>query len=261
MRTERVLEALRQATRDCCSQAESVSLAFSGGLDSSVLAGLASDVTDVTLYTAGYPDSQDLLNALEASQSLGLSWVALHLDDELLMEAIRGLLVRFPGLDPLSLSFELPLWVTLQRCEDRVILAGQGADELFGGYARYEKLNGASLRGAMEKDLEKLIRETLPREDAMARFCGRELRLPYCHARVMEEVLPVEPELRRRPEGKALLRDVATLLGLPPKVVSRPKKAAQYGSGVTRHMKALAKRRGMKLGEFVRSVGEATRAS
>ncbi len=256
MKPEGVLEALREATQECCQGASHVGLAFSGGLDSSVVAALAREMASVALYTVGYPDYEDMKNAREASEILELPWVPLYLDDSILMEEAGSLLSAFPGLDAVTLSFELPLWALLKKCDERVVLAGHGADELFGGYARYERLRGDVLRDAMEMDFERLIRETVPREDRMARLHGRELRLPYCHATVLQALLHVEPDLRKGPGRKGLLREVATLLNLPRPLVERPKKAAQYGSGVMKRMKALAKNEGLRLGEFLRDRGK-----
>ncbi len=254
MRAEAALVALRAAIRDSVPDEGRVGVAFSGGLDSSVLASMASEVARVTLYTVGYPDYADVSNAQEASQILELPWIPIHLDDDILLMEIRNVLKHFPNLDPVTLSFELPLWILLQRVQERVILAGQGADELFGGYARYEGLVGEALSHAMEEDLGRLLRETLPREHRMARLCGRELMLPYCHAEVLEAVLPIEPDHRKGPGRKGLLRDVAAHLKLPDGIVKRQKKAAQYGSGVMPRIRRLAKDRGVHVGEFLKQL-------
>lgn len=257
MRADAVLEPLRAATRNSIPDVGRVDLAFSGGLDSTVLAALAREVAHVTLYTVGYPDYADLRNAHEASDILVLPWVPIPLDDDLLLRETENLLSQFPNLNPVAVSFELPLWILLQRVRESVVLAGQGADELFGGYARYEGLAGKALRDTMDEDLRRLLQETLPREHRMARLCGRDLRLPYCHAEVLQAVLPIEPGLRKGPGRKELLRDVAEQLKLPDAIVGRPKKAAQYGSGVIPRMRRLAKDRGVRLGEFLRELKDA----
>jgi asparagine synthase (glutamine-hydrolysing) len=54
---------------------------------------------------------------------------------------------------------------------------------------------------------------------------------------------------------KVVLREAARLLGLY-QVADRPKKAAQYGSGVMRVMKAEAKRLGVELRELLTTLEE-----
>jgi asparagine synthase (glutamine-hydrolysing) len=209
------------------------------------------DVVDVIPYTVGFPSSTDLSNAEDACGALGLSLKALSLDDGKLVGEARSLLSHFPGLDPVTLSFEIPLWTLLRRCEESVVLAGQGADELFGGYARYMDMEDAALEEAMDEDLSTLLNETLPRERRMGELFRKDLRLPYCHPAVVTAVRSLPLGLKRGPRRKEALRRVARKLGLPPEVVDRPKKAAQYGSGVMGRLKAIAKKEGMAVRDFL----------
>jgi asparagine synthase (glutamine-hydrolysing) len=251
MTIQEFLSRLQAAVQEACEHQDRVAMAFSGGLDSSVIAALAREVTTVVPYTVGFPSSADLLNAKEASKALGLPLRALHLDDDILLKGARDLLAHFPGLDPVTVSFELPLLVVLERCREEIFLAGQGADELFGGYARYVDMGEAELEKALEDDLNTLLNETVPRESEMARLFGRELRLPYCHPDVVEAALELPIQLKAGPRRKEALRRVAETLEIPPVIVNRPKKAAQYGSGVMRRLKALARREGCTLRDFL----------
>ncbi len=257
MKLEPLLDALEESVREACTGTERVGIAFSGGLDSTVIATLARDVVDVRTYTVGYPRYRDMINAEEASTLLGLPWVPLPLDDRLLLREARGLLRRFPSLDPVTFSFELPLWILLRASEDSVILAGQGADELFGGYAKYEGLSGRELERDLESDLKGLMEATLPREEKMARERGKELRLPYCTARFASFVTSLPLEVRVGPRRKELLRRIAERLGLPKVLVERPKKAVQYGSGVMKRLRTLARREGEGVEDFLRGLCQA----
>ncbi|MFQ6013108.1 MAG: asparagine synthase C-terminal domain-containing protein [Thermoplasmata archaeon] len=250
-----LLAGLRQAVREMTENADSVTLAFSGGLDSSVVAFLAREHAKMTALTVGYPASQDLVNASEAARLLDLDWHPVPLDDDGVMRGGRSLLELFPDLDAVVLSFELPLWMLLPHAPTRLVLAGQGADELFGGYARYDRLEPGALRRALDRDVETLLRKTVPREKAMARRHGRDLRLPFCHPLVLgpARVLPVA--LRARPRRKEILRRVASELGLPLAIVERPKKAAQYGSGIMPRLRRLAKAQGLPIRDLLRRGG------
>ncbi|MFQ5552804.1 MAG: asparagine synthase C-terminal domain-containing protein [Thermoplasmata archaeon] len=247
-----ILEGLRQAVHEMTSDVERVTLAFSGGLDSSVVAFLASERVEIEALTVGYPKSQDLANAREAARLLGLNWAAVQLDDDTLIRSGASLLEAFPDLDAIALSFEIPLWTLLPHAPTGPVLAGQGADELFGGYARYAGLNEPDLQEALEHDLGVLLRETIPREKAMARHHGRELRLPFCDPLVVSQARALPADQRARPRRKELLRRVATELGLPETIVERPKKAAQYGSGVMPALRRLAGAEDRPILEFLR---------
>lgn len=247
-----LLKTLRQAGRELCADRPLLTLAFSGGLDSSVVAALAREETEVTALTVGYPQSIDLANASEAARQLDLDWTPIELNDGLLVREAGALLHAFPRLGPLALTFELPLWILLPRAPGRVIFAGQGADELFGGYAKYVDLEGENLRHALDRDLETLLTETVPREREMARLHGKDLRLPYCDLSVVRAVRALPIMVRGGVRRKAALRGIARELGLPVQVVERPKKAAQYGSGITQALRRLARGRGLTLGDFLR---------
>ncbi len=251
MRTEAVSEALQLSVQDACTGASGVALAFSGGLDSSVLAFLIKNLRPLTAYTVGFPGSPDMANAREASELLGLRWKPLELEATALRKEVRALLGLFPGLEPVPLSFELPLWIVLRRCRERAVLAGQGADELFGGYARYEGLEGERLERAMRDDWRVLTEETRPRERAMARRCGRTLHLPYTDRRVAEAIGALPRGDGGGPRRKERLRLVAEGLGLPEVLVDRPKKAAQYGSGIMAWLKREARAEGHRVGELL----------
>lgn len=248
----RILKGLRCAVREMSAGAGARTVAFSGGLDSSVVAALARETGSTTAHTVGYPRSQDLANASEGARLLGLDWRPVLLDDGLLRHEACRLLETFPDLDAVTLSYELPLWILLRRTPDRLVLAGQGADELFGGYARYEGLKQAALRAAMERDVDTLLRETVPREKAMARGHERDLCLPYCHPRVLGPVQALPPAVRTGPRRKELLRRVGAELGLPSPIVERPKKAAQYGSGIMPALRRLARTEGRSILQVLR---------
>lgn len=228
-----------------------MALAFSGGLDSTIIACLARDLTQLRAYTVGFPLSKDMENAREAAEMLGLRWRGLLLDDSILLKEAAEFLWFFPGTDPVSLSFELPLWALMRRCREVSVLAGQGADELFGGYARYEGLHGRALSDALDRDFVTLMERTLPREAEMARLNGKRLRLPYCDLGFLSVALAIPPEERIGPRRKELLRRVAESLSLPKVLVDRPKKAAQYGSGVMPRLKEIARGRGMRVEQLL----------
>ena len=113
---------------------------LSGGVDSSLVTAIATRECGVDLQTFSigfsvdrYDESQ---HAAQVAQSLGAKHTVLRVDEDLL-----GLLPQFSlhSGEPLGDVSALPLWVLaeLTRRHVTVALAGDGGDELFGGYVWY----------------------------------------------------------------------------------------------------------------------------
>ena len=51
-----------------------------------------------------------------------------------------------------------------------------------------------------------------------------------------------------------MLRRLAQQIGLPPEVSLKPKKAIQYGTGVSKVLKKMAKKRGLNMRDFIKEM-------
>ena len=215
-----------------------VAVAFSGGLDSSVIARSATNHTDVVVCTAYARHSGDITRAREAAEAMGLPLLTLELTRE-------DVAATLPALDlPFAPSLmDRSLWClykavsrTARGSGAKVMLLGQLADELFGGYAKYAE--AMRLRG--EKVAESMMARDFKEYASRGRIrdlaaCGGlvEPRLPFESRELVEFVasLPIGFKIRNG-ERKAALKRAALILGVPERVANAPKKAAQYGSGV-----------------------------
>jgi len=117
-----------------------------------------------------------------------------------------------------------------------VIMLGQLADELFGGYAKYQATLSASGEEAavamMEKDLKDYEERGRVRdENACSRWL--EPRFPFAEKEVVDlgRSIPISFKIRGGVR-KAVLREAAVVLGVPAEPASAAKKAAQYSSGI-----------------------------
>ncbi len=230
-------------------ESKEAALAFSGGLDSGVIAYLMKDC-NVKLYTVGIEGSKDVKNAEEAASTLGLELQIIDINEYDILEGILFLKRIETSISALEVSFELPLYFVCSYADEIDVYTGQGSDELFGGYAKY--LENPEL---MVEDFNKLMAKTKPREMKIATLLGKDLHTPYLDDRIIEFARNIPKELKIK-DGirKYILREAARYLGVPKEIVEREKKAAQYGSGIWKLMKKMAKERDLSVEEFVKSL-------
>lgn len=248
--TQDVLDALILAVKGHVED-NRLALLFSGGLDSSVLAAVAAEFGNPTLYTVGVEGSHDLSVAEDTAASLDMPWVGLVMDETEIMSSIVLVSRLISTSNPISISFEIPLLRVSENAGEGLLMSGQGADELFGGYARYLKMSVSELKEGMNRDLRSLLEDGARNERHIAEYYDKRICHPFLHPRVIDAAcaIPVDEHVRNGVR-KAVLRDVALYLNLG-EIAAREKKAAQYGSGIMKAMKAAARRERMTLATFI----------
>ncbi len=252
---ELLLQAIQKAIREYVA-GRSVGVLFSGGLDSTIVARIASEYGPVSLYTIGTEGAHDLIVSEKTAEELDLPWNPIILEEKEIIANLIPLSKLLGDPAPLPLSYEMPLFVVASLSKENVLLSGQGADELFGGYSRYLLMDNDQLAKGMKQDLENLLLRGVENEKGIASRFYKSIHHPYLHPEVLRQasLLPT----RQCVDGqsrKVVLRDVARLIGLH-QVADRPKKAAQYGSGVMRVMKTEAKRLNVGLRDLVLTLQE-----
>ncbi|MCW4046193.1 MAG: asparagine synthetase B [Candidatus Bathyarchaeota archaeon] len=226
-----------------------VAVAFSGGLDSSVVAFLAKKCgADMRLIHVSLENRPETEEAKKAADLLRLP-IQVHLfkeaDVEKVISKVVGL-IEEP--DPVKASIGIPFYWTAEKAAEaglHVLLAGQGADELFGGYQRYVSdyltYGEENVRRAMFEDVARLHESNIERDVKICRFHGVELRLPFASYQIAQFALslPLELKIEKNQNSlrKLVLRKVAENIGLPKSIVEKPKKAMQYATGVSDALK------------------------
>ena len=245
----RIRDALTASIRHV--ETDGLAIAFSGGLDSAVLAARL----DAPLYTVGFPDSHDVSAARSAAALLDVDLTVVELDHGTLVDAVPAVVEATGRTNAMAVQIALPIRVVAERVAadgfDRLAL-GQGADELFGGYAKVAKaphdprVDAETVRGARREVVETLPTQ-LERDVLTIRDAGVRPVTPLLHDAVVREALSLPGELLVSPRGerKWALR-LAARKWLPDRIVFREKKAVQYGSLVARELDRLARQAGYK---------------
>lgn len=233
-----------------------VTVLYSGGLDSSLVAFSARELTQVGLVTVGVPGCHDLRAAEEGARLLRLPWTFWEVgpadvgrvvarDSE---EVGRSRAASRPVLVGMALA--------LDAAPDPRVLCGQGADELFLGYAHFRGLTGEVLEAQRTSDLDRLVQEDWPLSRSVARRRGKRLESPFLDAPFLDLLRSIPaPELSLGEGRKPVLRRLAQAVGLPSELARQPKKAFQYGSGLERLWRSVGRGH-----PWTGSIGEDSRA-
>ncbi|SFB98596.1 asparagine synthase (glutamine-hydrolysing) [Halobiforma haloterrestris] len=249
---EAALEALEDAIRRAADEAlasdREIAVAFSGGVDSALVA----ELLDAPLYVVGFPNSHDVEAARTAAEAMGRELTVVELEPADLERAVPEIARATGRTNAMDVQIALPLYLVGERVAADgfdALAVGQGADELFGGYEKVVRLDhrveAETTRGAVREQIRSLP-DQLPRDVLAIRATGLEPVAPLLHDAVVDAALGLPDELLADEETrKRGFRRVATRY-LPDEVAERDKKAVQYGSLVARELDRLARQAGYK---------------
>lgn len=257
-RYEALGQAIESAVRDACEGKE-VGVAFSGGMDSGLVAALAKKYArSVTCYTCGTDDSFDVAAGKELAEKLGLPWVHCRIGEDNIEETIREMMLATKVSDPFTVSYDLQLFCVCREAGEPVIITGQGSDEFFNGCNRAVDDDDEEFRRVSEWGIERLYKVSIPCETAIASHFKKKLHYPYIDEKVLECIRTIDPEeLRPRDldDRKTVLKETASDLGFPI-LAHRTKKASQYGSNTTELIRRMARAKGVRYNRYIADIYE-----
>ena len=191
-----VLEAVRDTLVDAVERRMMadvpVGVFLSGGLDSSLVAAIAARTLEpgqqLHTFAVGMAGSADLVAARQVADLLGTT----HHEDvytaEELAEALPDVVRCIESFDPMLVHSAVPNYL-LARFAARhvkVVLTGEGADELFAGYDHHRELTDPrELHAELVAGVEGLHNLNLQRADRTSMAHGLEARVPFLDLRMV----------------------------------------------------------------------------
>lgn len=215
-----------------------IGISLSGGLDSSIIALLASQETNgrIETFAVGVKGSPDLYAANQMAYFLGTRHHEYVYTQEEMEKVLPEVVYLLESADPALVRSAIPNYFLARLASEhvKVILTGEGADELYAGYDYMRAIRDADiLQKELILTLGELHRSNLQRADRMFMAFGVEGRVPFLDTESVALALSLPAAWKLIADGdqtKQLLRH-AFEDSLPHGIVHRPKQKFSSGAG------------------------------
>lgn len=251
--------AITSSVKNSVNGSKTFGILFSGGLDSSLIARICEEFgKSPALYSVGMEDSKDFEYIQRSKKFFDLKIKYREINSIDIIRYAKKVISVIEDCSPMSVGIGIPLYVACEMAVkdgSKVVLSGQGADELFGGYHRYLSIDTELLERELVRDLENLQNSGIKRDLAIAKANSLELGTPYLNEDVINVALSIDLGLKIK-EGnrKYILRKIAERHDLPEFIINREKKAIQYSTGVDKALRKAAKRENKRVGDYLKDL-------
>lgn len=224
---------------------------LSGGLDSSIVSAIAKKYAarrieddnkteawwpQLHSFAVGLSDSPDLVAARKVAEYIGTVHHEIHFTVEEALDALSDVIYHIETYDVTTIRASTPMYLLARFIKSmgvKMVLSGEGADELFGGYLYFHKAPDA--KAFHEETVRKLDRlhlyDCLRANKSLAAW-GVEGRVPFLDKEFMDVAMRLNPKDKMCGHGKIekyILRE-AFQDYLPESVAWRQKE--QFSDGV-----------------------------
>jgi asparagine synthase (glutamine-hydrolysing) len=224
---------------------------LSGGLDSSIISAIAKKYSTKRIesgntieawwpqlhsFAVGLEGSPDLAAARKVADHIGTVHHEIHFTVQEGLDAIRDVIYHLETYDVTTVRASTPMYLLARVIKSmgvKMVLSGEGADEIFGGYLYFHKApNAEELHKETVRKIDKLHLYDCLRANKSLAAWGIEGRVPFLDKEFMDIAMRLNPESKMAKDGKMekwILRKAFEDY-LPESVVWRQKE--QFSDGV-----------------------------
>jgi asparagine synthase (glutamine-hydrolysing) len=244
-----LIEALFVTVTENLRGINKIGIAFSGGIDSTLLAMICKNMNiDTTLFTVGFPDSNDIEFSKSISHKINMNHKILEIDEGDLAAITKKIKneISCSNTSHIENCIAFSYIAKLASKNDTpVVLTANGFDELFCGYNNFRFIfNQGS--DTINKTIESKILNELELTNEITQV-AKEYRVsilqPFLSKGFISVAMkfPIYNKIVSNDDvlRKHIIRKIALSFDLPPEVIFRRKKAIQYGSLIHKYYKKI----------------------
>jgi asparagine synthase (glutamine-hydrolysing) len=222
-----------------------VGVFLSGGIDSSIIAAIMRKrISGLHSFSVGMEGSKDLEYAREAAKFLDLKYHELIYNANDMLLALPEVIYYLESYDAPLVRSAIPCYFVSKLAHQyvKVVLTGEGADELFSGYKYLSNIKDEkALFDELFRITYNLHNTNLQRVDRLTMANSVEGRVPFLDIEFLTYIFSIPVNLKNSHENqeKRLLRE-AFKEYLPASIINRPKQKFSDGAGSIEVFKKIA---------------------
>lgn len=214
-------EALEESVKRQLMSDVPYGVLLSGGLDSSVISAIAKKYSSKRIESGGSVDawwpqlhsfavglvgSPDLIAAKKVADHIGTVHHEINFTIEQGMDAISDVIYHLETYDVTTVRASTPMYIlgrAIKAMGVKMVLSGEGADEIFGGYLYFHKApNAKEFHDETVRKLDKLHLYDCLRANKSLAAWGVEGRVPFLDKEFMDVAMTINPSEKMCSNGK-----------------------------------------------------------
>lgn len=199
-----IKEELEKAVSSMMVSDVKMALLLSGGIDSSILASIMSDLSDRTIpaYCVGSSENNEFSEAEAAAGEFGLRLKTIEIGESFIEKNAGNTIRKIETFDSGMLPTAIAMDKLFSKIRQKTVISGEGADELFGGYEeafsvfRQQKPDYKEFHKQILNAAKCIYQRQLARLDKISLSHSIEARVPFLHKNFAKAAISIDPRLK-----------------------------------------------------------------